>query len=404
MEEIKNIIKNYEELIVYSLISVFIGAIVALIEVAFGKGITFFTNLRLTLFPWILLGLPFAGLVIIYAFEHWGPISKKGMNLVFEVDQGLSNWIPLRLVPFMIGSTWITHLFGGSSGREGVAVQIGATVSHFVGRRFHNKDTSVIFLVAGMAAGFAGLFGTPITAVFFSIEVLVAGTLKYRAMGPAIASAFTAASISSLFGISKSSFLLNYDFELNLFLFLRLVVLGILFGFIGGAFAWCLEGAKDYFKKIIESPYKRIFYGGIILAILIYVCYQGRYSGHGEALIEAVMHSEMIYSWDWLLKFALTILTLSIGFQGGEVTPLFSIGTLLGCVMAPYFGIPTELCAALGYAAVFGGGTNTFLAPIAIGMEIFGYHNFPLFFIVCSIAYLVNRNQSIYSLQKREGL
>ena len=349
----------------------------------------------------MLLGLPFAGLAIVFLFDHWGRISRKGMGLVFEVDQGKSDWIPLRMAPFMVVSTWITHFFGGSAGREGVAMQIGATVSHYFGKYFRFKNSGVIFMVAGMAAGFAGLFGTPITAIFFALEVLVAGTLKYRAMSCAIPASFTAAYVSSLFGLHKSIFKIGNVAEPNMELSIKLLVLGILFGMIGGLFAFFLKHTKAFVTNKITNPYKRIFVMGVLVALLLFMFGQCRYSGVGENLIVASFTSEKIYGYDWILKLVLTILTLSAGFQGGEVTPLFAIGSSLGVVIAPAFGLDPLFVAALGYSSVFGAATNTFLAPIAIGMEVFGYQYFPFFFIVCAISYIANQNESIYALQRQ---
>lgn len=349
----------------------------------------------------MLLGLPFAGLAIVFLFDHWGRISRKGMGLVFEVDQGKSDWIPLRMAPFMVVSTWITHFFGGSAGREGVAMQIGATVSHYFGKYFRFKNSGVIFMVAGMAAGFAGLFGTPITAIFFALEVLVAGTLKYRAMSCAIPASFTATYVSSLFGLHKSTFKIGNVAEPNMELSIKLLVLGILFGMIGGLFAFFLKHTKAFVTNKITNPYKRIFMMGVFVAFMLFMFGQCRYSGVGENLIVASFTSEKIYGYDWILKLVLTILTLSAGFQGGEVTPLFAIGSSLGVIIAPVFGLDPLFVAALGYSGVFGAATNTFLAPIAIGMEVFGYQYFPFFFIVCAISYIANQNESIYALQRQ---
>ena len=382
-EKLRESFKVYDEIVLKCFCGIFIGAIVAICEVIFGKGLEWILNLREHMGCIMLLGLPFAGLAIVFLFDHWGRISRKGMGLVFEVDQGKSDWIPLRMAPFMVVSTWITHFFGGSAGREGVAMQIGATVSHYFG------------------AGFAGLFGTPITAIFFALEVLVAGTLKYRAMSCAIPAGFTAAYVSSLFGLHKSIFKIGNVAELNMELSIKLLVLGILFGMIGGLFAFFLKHTKAFVTNKITNPYKRIFMMGVLVALLLFMFGQCRYSGVGENLIVASFTSEKIYGYDWILKLVLTILTLSAGFQGGEVTPLFAIGSSLGVIIAPVFGLDPLFVAALGYCSVFGAATNTFLAPIAIDMEVFGYQYFPFFFIVCAISYIANQNESIYALQRQ---
>ena len=398
-EKLRESFKVYDEIVLKCFCGIFIGAIVAICEVIFGKGLEWILNFREHMGCIMLLGLPFAGLSIVFLFDHWGRISRKGMGLVFEVDQGKSDWIPLRMAPFMVISTWITHFFGGSAGREGVAMQIGATVSHYFGKYFRFKNSGVIFMVAGMAAGFAGLFGTPITAIFFALEV--AGTLKYRAMSCAIPAGFTAAYVSSLFGLHKSTFKIGNVAELNMELSIKLLVLGILFGMIGGLFAFFLKHTKAFVTNKITNPYKRIFVMGVLVALLLFMFGQCRYSGVGENLIVASFTSEKIYGYDWILKLVLTILTLSAGFQGGEVTPLFAIGSSLGVIIAPVFGLNPLFVAALGYCSVFGAATNTFLAPIAIGMEVFGYQYFPFFFIVCAISYIANQNESIYALQRQ---
>lgn len=254
-----------------------------------------------------------------------------------------------------------------------------------------------------MAVGFAGLFRTPIAATFFALEVLVAGELRYRALFPAVSASITASVISGLMGLGKFTFALKEamptDFGMSWDLLWKLLVLGLIFGVVGGLFAWALKLAKKFTGKI-KNPILRIALMGIGLAAVLMLLYQGRYSGLGTNLIQSSFHGETIYYWDWILKAILTILTLAAGFQGGEVTPLFSIGASLGVALSGIFGLPVVFVAALGYAAVFGGATNTLLAPILIGGEIFGYEYLPCFFIVCVIAYIFNLNKSIYSPQK----
>ncbi len=322
------------------------------------------------------------------------------MNLVFEVGHGDEAEIPFRLIPFVISGTWITHLFGGSAGREGVAVQIGATFSHFIGRHIPLKNASKIFLVVGMAAGFAGLFQTPIAAIFFAIEVLVASELKYEALFPALVASFSVSTTSKLLGLEKFTFSLTNQISIDTYFVIKLLILGIIFGIVGGGFAYFLKETKQFVSNKIKNPILRIALFGIILSIILLILYKGRYSGLGTNLIQASFNNGFIYKWDWILKFILTILTLSIGFQGGEVTPLFSIGASLGVVIGTLLGLPIEFTAALGYAAIFGSATNTLFAPIFIGAEVFGFEYLPYFFIVCTISYIFNMNKSIYSLQK----
>lgn len=238
------------------------------------------------------------------------------MGMVFEAGHAEREAIPLRLVPFVICATWLTHLFGGSAGREGVAVQLAA-------------------------------------AQEWSAELA-----------------------------------------------LELTALGIVFGLTGAAFAFCLKRAKKLAQNRLKNPVLRALVMGVALSPVLYLLYRGRYCGLGTNLINASLAGEPIYAWDWALKLALTVLTLSAGFQGGEVTPLFSIGASLGAALAGLLGLPAAFCAALGYAAVFGSATNTLLAPALIGAEVFGWAAAPHFFAVCALAYAVNGGRPIYSGHK----
>ena len=400
IERAGRIFQNYKQLLVLGLLGIPIGLVVGGIDAAFGRVLLAITDFRdghpVQLIPFLAL----AGALIAFTYLKFGGKSSKGMNLIFEVGHGEEDVIPLKLIPFIISGTWITHLFGGSAGREGVAVQIGAAFSHWVGRKIPLKNSSHIFLVAGMAAGFAGLFETPIAAVFFAMEVLVAGALEYQALLPAITAAFTASATSHFLGLEKFTFALAGEMNMDLPGMGKLILLGILFGIVGGAFAWTLKFMKEKLALIWKKTVIRIFFVGLILSVLLLILYKGRYAGLGTNLIHAAFYNETIFSYDWILKFLLTILTLAAGFQGGEVTPLFAIGASLGAIAGPVFNLPVGLTAALGYASVFGSATNTFLAPVLIGAEVFGFAWLPHFFLVCAFAYLFNMNKSIYARQK----
>lgn len=323
------------------------------------------------------------------------------MTLVFETGQKKREDIPLLLIPLVMSGTWITHLFGGSAGREGVAVQIGAALSHALGRRFHLQKDSRVMLITGMAAGFGGLFQTPLTAVFFSMEVIVAGKIQYEALLPALIASYTAAYTSHTLGLEKFYVPLKDTLEISdAGMAVRLIVLGIIFGLTGRLFSFLLAKSKKFFGEKIKNPYFRIGVISIPLALILFLLYNGRYSGLGTNLISAAFSGRMIYSYDWILKLLLTILTLAIGYQGGEVTPLFSIGASLGIVLGGILSISPVHCAALGYAAVFAGATNTLLAPVLIGLEVFGANDMVPFLIVCIFAYLVNGDKSIYGAQE----
>lgn len=399
---LKHATKTYCGLLIMGAVAIPIGLIVGAIDAVFGRALLAIGSFRDAHLALLLPFLALAGLAIVFCYKKWGKNTGRGMSLVFDVGHGREESISLRLVPLIMGGTWATHLFGGSAGREGVAVQIGATVSHWIGRKLPFKHPGNTFLLIGMAAGFAGLFRTPLAATVFALEVLVAGRLEYRALFPALIASLVASATSGALGLEKFEVALTATVALDATGIARLAILGVVFGIVGGAFAWCLAHAKTLAGRLALNPYIRIGVIGAALSILLFALWQGRYCGLGTNLISASFASgATIYSWDWIAKFILTIVTLAAGYQGGEVTPLFSIGASLGVTISGLVGIDPLLCAALGYAATFGGATNTLLAPIFIGCEVFGFSYLPAFFIVCTVAYLFNMDKSIYTLQER---
>ena len=399
---LKHATKTYCGLLIMGAVAIPIGLIVGAIDAVFGRALLAIGSFRDAHLALLLPFLALAGLAIVFCYKKWGKNTGRGMSLVFDVGHGREENISLRLVPLIMGGTWATHLFGGSAGREGVAVQIGATVSHWIGRKLPFKHPGNTFLLIGMAAGFAGLFRTPLAATVFALEVLVAGRLEYRALFPTLIASLVASATAGALGLEKFEVALTATVSLDATGIARLAILGVVFGIVGGAFAWCLAHAKTLAGRLAPNPYIRIGVIGAALSILLFALWQGRYCGLGTNLISAAFaNGATIYSWDWIAKFILTIVTLAAGYQGGEVTPLFSIGASLGVTISGLVGIDPLLCAALGYAATFGGATNTLLAPIFIGCEVFGFSYLPAFFIVCAVAYLFNMDKSIYTLQER---
>ena len=395
----KNLI-SYMFLIVFGVV---IGSIVAGLDYIFGETLIKITEYRELHERWLIPFLAPAGLLIVYVYKKVGKKASRGMGLIFEIGTGHDDGIPKRLTPLIIFATWITHLFGGSAGREGVAVQIGGAVGNVFERNLEFlkiEDKKQIFLITGMAAGFAGLFETPFAALFFAIEVMVVGALQYQALIPALTAALVASQVSAYLKLEKFSFIIKPDITVDVVTILKLILIGVIFGIVGNIFTRALVYTKQKLATYFINPYLRVAVVGVILSILLLLLFEGRYAGLGTNLIHSSFYNEKILPYDWFLKLVLTILTLSAGFQGGEVTPLFAIGATLGVVLANIFGLPVGLIAALGYVAVFASATNTFLAPIFIGGEVFGFENIPYFLIVCAIAYSCNKNQSIYSGQK----
>lgn len=392
--------RQYKNIIILGLIAIIIGVVVGIIDAIFGRILLYITSFRELHAIWLIPFLPIVGVVIVFMYNKLGKNSIKGMALVFETGNGKTDKIPIRLIPLVTLSTWLTHLFGGSAGREGVAIQIGATVGNGVGRRINIENSDKILLVSGMAAGFAGLFQTPIAAVFFAIEVLAVGVIEYKALFPTLVASYTACYTSHLLGLEKFSIALNDQVSFDLMTVVKLAILGVVFGIVGGLFAQALHMIKDMFSKWLKDPFKKIFVVGVVISGFSLLCHMGRYSGLGTNLIAKCFYGE-IYYYDFLMKFIFTIVTLAAGYQGGEVTPLFSIGASLGVLLAAMMGLPTSFVAALGYSCVFGSATNTLIAPMFIGAEVFGFQYMPYFFVTCMLSYIFNGNKTIYSLQKK---
>lgn len=389
----------------YSVLALVTGVAVGVIDTIFGRGLLWLSDFRTAHYRYLLPFLPAAGLLIVWMYHRFSEESLKGMTLVLETGQKKRKSIPLALVPLVIVGTWLTHLFGGSAGREGVAVQIGAAISHEAGRKFHCPEKDRIMLAAGMAAGFGGLFQTPLAAVFFAMEVIVSGYMQYEALLPAMISAYTAAFTSHILGLEKFTVVIGEKLDLSeIKVTLNLIILGILFGLVGRLFSGTLQWMKKRLGNAIKNPYIRIGTVAVLLAVLLFFFHGGRYSGLGTNLISAAFENGTVYGYDWILKLGFTVLTLAIGFQGGEVTPLFSIGASLGILAGNLLGISPVVCAALGYAAVFGSATNTLLAPVMIGLEVFGTENAIPLVVVCILAYLMNGGSSIYTAQQRAVL
>ena len=414
----------------FVVIGITLGAVIGALTACFGDISDRLSALRDTNPLYFIPALALGGAAIAFAYKKWGKWTERGMDQVFAVGLNKETDFPLVAIPMAAVSTWITQLFGGSAGREGAAMQIGSALSYNISKKLPFENAAHIMLVTGMAAGFAGIFQAPMAATAFALEVLLVGHLELSALLPAAAAAFTACKVSSMLGFHKFSVDLNSildasGFSASIFtnegaldgkLLLKLALMGILFGVVGGGFAKLLGLSQNFFAKKFPNTIKRIAILGAGLSVILLVFFQGRYAGLGTNLLDMSfgvagnvvgtaagvenVAGAAIYRFDWIIKFAVTILTLSAGFIGGVVTPLFAIGATFGIFVAGMFGMPLALAAALGFAAVFASASNTLWAPILIAGEIFGFNCLPAFFIVCTVAYICNGGQSIYKQKK----
>ena len=377
------------------------GAAAGVLTAVFGHGVLAVTAWR-ERWPLLLALLPAGGALIWFVYSRWGGECGRGMALVFDAAAGRREKIPARLVPLAIGSTWLGHLLGASVGREGVAVQIASAAASLLAPRLPDPKDRRRLLTAGVAAGFAGLFRTPLAAVFFALELFRAGVAEYDALLPALAAALTASAVSGALGVSPAAVELGAAAPaFNVEGLIALTVLGAAAGLAGRLFVGLLHGLKDRLGRWLPNACLRIVLVGALVALFGFVT-AGRYNGLSEGLSAAALAGDSLYAWDWLAKLCLTAVCLAAGFQGGEVAPLFTIGATLGAALALPLGLPAPLAAALAYAGVFAAGTNTLVAPILVGVELFGGEYAAGFFLVCAVAYACNGGHSIYPQARPE--
>ncbi len=349
---------------------------------------------------WIIYGLPFAGLIIALSYQRWGNPSSKGNNLLIEEYLHPQRRIPLVMAPLVLFGTLLTHLFGGSAGREGTAVQIGGAIADQLNRWFNfDKTERRILLSIGITAGFAAIFGTPLAGTVFGLEVLLIGKKRYFGILPCLFTAYIANFSCQLWDIPHTHYPIH---ELIPPLSLNNIGFSLIAGILFGLTAWLFTFTGDFFSvqfKKIKSPLLRPVIGGIIIGVTVVLLKSTKYIGLGIPMIQEAFNNPSDY-YDFLIKLVLTTFTLSAGFKGGEVTPLFFIGATLGSALSVFIPLPIGLLAAMGFVAVFSGATNTPLACIVMGYELFGLQPVIFIAIACLVAFIFSGRKGIYVAQK----
>jgi H+/Cl- antiporter ClcA len=366
---------------------------------------------------WLLFLLPVAGVAIGWLYHAFGRRAEGGNNLIMDEIHEPGGGVPGRMAPLVFVGTLITHLFGGSAGREGTAVQMGGSLASVYARvgRIHPANLRVL-LMAGVAAGFGSVFGTPLTGAIFAMEVLVVGRMQYDGLIPVLVASVVGDFTCSAWGIRHAAY--HIDFAgtaggIHLFdgpLLGKVVLVAILFGLASQLFAELTHTLKEQFTRFIAYPPLRPAVGGGLVIALVYLLGTRDYLGigvtspePGAVTILSAFTPGGATPWSWWWKLLFTAVTLASGFKGGEVTPLFFIGATLGHTLALLLGAPVDLFAALGFIAVFAGATNTPLACTMMGIELFGAHHAVYFAVACFIAYFFSGRSGIYSAQ-RQGI
>ena len=390
------------EQVLYALLGIAAGAGIGAVVGIFGRGVLFFSDIGMQNFSLYVWFMPLAGLFTVAMLKRWG---KKGigMDAAFAASRGEGGALPLRGALFQFAGTWSAHLFCASVGREGAAMQIGAALGENIGRAVPLRGAPRTMLVAGMAAGFSALFGTPVCALFFALEVTVVGGLRLHALTASAFASFAAYFVASLCGLAPYAPAVGIAVQFTLGSALRVFALGAACGLAGLAFCLIRRFSARFFAACMPNAYLRVLLAGAMLACLLYLS-GGRYAGLGTNLVQAAAEGGTVYAWDWIVKILFTAITLSVGFLGGEVTTFFAAGACLGSALGGALGLPPAAAACIGYAALFGAATNTLIAPVFLCAELFGAAFLPFAAVACIAAYLFNFGHSVYPQRLREGV
>ncbi|MEG4458519.1 voltage-gated chloride channel family protein [Microcoleus sp. N9_A1] len=397
---------QFEQLIVISqlsklfIISCIVGILSGLGSAALLASLEWSTNWRES-HLWVIALLPLGGFFSGWIYHRYGKSVEAGNNLLLEEIHHPQSTIPLRMAPMVLLGTDLTHLFGGSAGREGTALQIATSLADQLTKIFNFKPVDRrILLMSGLSGGFASVFGTPLAGTIFGLEVLAIGTINHNALFPCLVAAVVGDRITLNLGLHHTAYrhapLVPTITPMGL---ISAIIAGIIFGLVAMVFAKLTHKISHFFKAKISYPPLRPAIGGAIVALIVWAIGSTKYIGLGIPTIVDAFYTQLP-PWDFAAKIALTALTLGAGFKGGEVTPLFFIGATLGNALSLILALPAPLLAGMGFVAVFGGAANTPIASTLMGIELFGMESGVFLAIACVMSYLFSGHAGIYSSQR----
>ena len=381
----------------WAFLGVLMGVIGGLLGAVFHHALHFVTHLRQA-HTWLVLLLPVGGLLSVAWYRLLKLKRNRGTNEIIDAVLSGEELKP-QIAPGIFGAAMLTHLFGGSAGREGAALQLGGSAASFLSKLLGLKRQSRrVLIMAGMSSVFAGLFGTPLTAALFCMEFESVGTIFSPALLPCYIAAFTASSVSGLLGVHAEGHPLDAAAALtigNIWLYLLLAILIAVLGIVMVRF---FHQAEHLAAHHVKNPWVRIFVGGVLIAAMTYMVGDHRFNGAGMDMALAAVQGQADW-YSFLLKMLFTAVTLAAGFKGGEIVPTFCIGATFGCVVGGLLGLDAGICGALGLIGLFCCATNSPLASIVLSIEMFGGANLHLFALICVMCFVLSGNTGLYASQ-----
>ena len=391
---IGRIMRNLAVFIRWGIFSAFVGLFVGAFSTLFAFCLRQVTSFR-TENPWLILCLPLAGVVIVFLYGVFRYKNDKGTNMVLSSLHAEAE-VPFRMAPLIFISTIITHLFGGSAGREGAALQLGGSIGQQLGKLFcfDEKDQRIV-VMCGMSAAFSAIFGTPIAASIFSMEVVSVGVMYYAALVPCVFSSLVASKFATHMGIGPNVFKIDNMPLFEIVPSLKIIGLALCCAALSVVFCMALHSLGDFYRNKLKNPYIRIIVSSLVIILLTIILQTDDYMGAGVPVIQRAIQGNvepLAFVW----KIVFTALTLEAGFKGGEIVPSFFVGATFGCLFGHIVGISPSLCAAVGMMSVFCGVTNCPITSMLIAFELFGYHGVPFFLLGISVSYLMSGYYGLY--------
>jgi len=377
-----------------------IGGIVGSVAALFSHTLIGVNNLRAA-YPVITWGLPVGGLLIVFLYRLFKDTSNQGTDMIISSIQSSTN-IPFSMAPLIFITTTITHLFGGSAGREGAALQLGGSIANRLGKAMKlNENDQYIIIMCGMSAGFSALFGTPLTATVFALEVTSVGMMHYSALIPCVTASMIAHFTAVLWRVPPESFYVAAVPAMETVMFFKIVGFAVMLGGVSILFCILMYAAEHLYAHFLKNRYVRIFIAGCLILGLTVLLGTTQYLGSGMGIIEQIFHHGDTAGYSvFLLKMVFTALTLGAGFKGGEIVPSLTIGAAFGSAAAALLGLPMELAAACGMIGVFCGVTNCPITSLLIAFELFGFAGMPYYLVTVAVSYLFSGYGGLYRKQQ----